>query len=210
MKKWKSEAPAETAFERFTRHGPIALLPLQADEPDRQRFALVMTEPNECAKAVQTMQDDDFLSLLQKEFGGRVGRFVRVGKRNAYPLIRTHSSEQIRSGIVLLGNAAHTLHPVAGQGFNLAMRDLICLARLIVDARQHNQSPGDLELLERYVEQRRFDQQRTDLGTHFLTQLFASDSAVTAASRQLAMLGLSNIPVARRAFIRAAAGLKQQ
>ena len=108
-------------FARQIRIG----LELQADDSGQGRFALIFTRPEEEAGKLAELDDAAFLEHLQQSFGDAAGDFTRVGRRQVYPLVRYRAREQVRPGLVILGNAAHTLHPVAGQGFNLAVRDVI-------------------------------------------------------------------------------------
>ncbi len=137
----------QVAYERFTPKGPLALLPL-ADREGSHRAALVWTHPEAEAQQILELSDAAFLARLQQDFGGRVGSFTRVGKRALYPLSLQVAEEQIRPGLVLLGNVAHTLHPVAGQGFNLALRDTMMLAQNIRESLQQHQSPGAFTRLQ--------------------------------------------------------------
>ena len=118
------------AYERFTDQGPMAMLPLP-DYQGRPRCALVWTEPAEKAEQLMTASDEEFLQCLQERFGYRLGMLQQVGERHAYPLSLTTSTEQVRRNLVVLGNAAHSLHPVAGQGFNLSLRDVAVLADVL-------------------------------------------------------------------------------
>ena len=109
------------AFERFTEHGPVALLPLLGVSGAPNRSALVWTMSPQEAAALDDCPDHEFLAALQERFGYRLGRLLQVGERHGYPLSLVQCAEQVRQGIVVMGNAAHALHPVAGQGFNLSL-----------------------------------------------------------------------------------------
>ena len=147
------------AYERFTALGPMALLPLSAYR-GQPRAALVWTQPSERAAATMQLSDADFLAALQDQFGYRTGLFRHVGARASYPLITALVAEQVRSRIALLGNAAHSLHPVAGQGFNLALRDAASLATTMGRARAGGQDFSSIRVLERYRLAQSADQQR--------------------------------------------------
>src|SRR3546814_8840257 len=113
---------------------------------------------HEQADAVAAMADADYLALLQQRFGSRAGRFTRVGKRVAYPIRRLLATQLVAPRAVLIGNAAQTIHPIGAQGFNLGLRDALCLAELLADGGD----PGEAQRLSCYVERRREDRERTD------------------------------------------------
>ena len=125
------------AYERFTDEGPLALLPLPKAAAGDNRSALVWTLPPGRAQALLDAPAEEFLHELQQRFGYRLGRLLRVGERHSYPLSLVQSSEQVRQGLVVMGNAAHALHPVAGQGFNLALRDVAELGAVVSDSFAH-------------------------------------------------------------------------
>src|SRR5690606_1164705 len=150
------QSHGETAFERFTHHGPLAFLPLGG--PQGRTSAVVWTWPTEQADAALAMSDMEFLARLQSKFGYRLGRLQQVGERQSYALRLCLAREQVRSGIVLMGNAAHFLHPVAGQGYNLALRDGLRLAEVLQSAAGNL---GDLEILQEYERRQLSDQRNT-------------------------------------------------
>ena len=164
-------APQGVAFERFTETGPVALLPM----PD-ERCALVWTVPNEEVDAVLAYDDRVFINAFQQRFGSRLGRFERVSRRASYRLsfLRTLGSVQPR--IAVIGNAAHTLHPIAGQGFNLGIRDVAVLAEVIVEAQRQGEDIGAIEVLRRYDQWRRGDQQAVAMATDGLRLVRSSES----------------------------------
>ncbi len=195
-----SEPHQGVAYERFTADGPVALLPL-GESNSAQQSALVWTLPAAQADEVLTLDDADFLAQLQAQFGFRVGRFTRVAKRFAYPLQLVLAEEQIRSHLVLVGNAAHFLHPVAGQGFNLALRDCVCLVETLREAGAENKSPGDLAVLQSYLHKQALDQQITIEFSDKLVRLFSSDQLPLIAMRHLGLLSLESIPPIKTQFI---------
>ena len=141
------QSHGETAFERFTHHGPLAFLPLGGAQG--RSSAVVWTWPEGETTQAMAMSDAEFLARLQSEFGYRLGRLQQVGERQSYALRLCLAQEQVRSGIVLMGNAAHFLHPVAGQGYNLALRDGLRLAEVL------QRAPGNLGELELLLEYER-------------------------------------------------------
>lgn len=148
------------AFERFTDEGPLAMLPLLGVAGSEHRSALVWTLPPERAAELAACDQDVFLAELKNRFGYRLGRLTQVGERHSYPLSLVKSEEQVRQGMVVMGNAAHALHPVAGQGFNLALRDVAALAEVLRAGMEEGLAPGDLGLLGRYQASQAADQAR--------------------------------------------------
>ncbi|MDO8860234.1 2-octaprenyl-6-methoxyphenyl hydroxylase [Haliea sp. E1-2-M8] len=196
------------AFERFTDEGPLALLPLLPAAGSSNRSALVWTLPPERAESLLGCTDDKFLAALQQRFGYRLGRLLQAGARQAYPLSLRHCEEQVRAGVVVMGNAAHALHPVAGQGFNLALRDIAALGRVLAPAVAAGASPGSLSVLQRYREHQREDQLRTIQFSDRLPALFMHSDPMLALARDLALSGLDWAAPLKRAFVEHAAGLE--
>ncbi|AQZ96747.1 2-octaprenyl-6-methoxyphenyl hydroxylase [Halopseudomonas phragmitis] len=195
-----SKAHAGVAFERFTDSGPLALLPLSG-----QRSALVWTQPRDQADEVMGLVDEDFLARLQDAFGFRLGALTRVGERHAYPLSLSEAQEQVRPHLVVLGNAAHSLHPIAGQGFNLSLRDTLALADCL--SRETERQPGDLTVLQGYLQRQQLDQRLTVAFSDQLTRLFSNRQPLLTAGRNLGLLGLDILPPAKRLLARQAMGL---
>lgn len=192
------------AYERFTPAGPMALLPL--DGSQGRRAALVWTLPEGEAKQLLQVDKNDFLSLLQQRFGMRAGRFIDVGRRAAFPLQLVIAEEQIRKGLVLVGNAAHLLHPVAGQGFNLALRDCVMLVETLKNALEHQQSPGDLQVLQQYLQRQQRDQTLTIEASDRLVKWFSTNHPLFVTLRHLGFFSLAGIPPLRRQFALQAMG----
>ena len=195
------------AFERFTEHGPVALLPLLGLAGAANRSALVWTVPPEEAEHLQQCPDEDFLAVLQRRFGYRLGRLQQVGERHAYPLSLVKSAEQVRQGVVVMGNAAHALHPVAGQGYNLALRDVAELSAVLADAQAKGAGLGDLPVLQAYEQRQLRDQQRTIEFSDRLPSLFMLADPVVGLARDLALSGLDLVPALKRDFVNYAAGV---
>ncbi len=194
-----SEAHCGQAFERFTDEGPMALLPLPEN-----RCALVWTRTGKDVERLAALDDRAFLSELQNVFGYRLGTLRQVGARHVYPLNLIEAEEQVRSHLVVLGNAAHSLHPIAGQGFNLSLRDAHALAEALLAS---DKLPGDLPTLLAYRERQRLDQQLTVGFSDQVTRLFGSTQPMVATGRNLGLLGLDLLPGAKRWFARQAMGL---
>lgn len=194
-----SEPHRGQAFERFTPDGPMALLPL-ADN----RCALVWSRASADAQRLAVLDDASFLAELQEAFGYRLGALRQVGVRHLYPLALSEAQEQVRPHLVLLGNAAHTLHPIAGQGYNLSLRDTWALAELLLES---TAPLGDFATLQRYQRSQQLDQQLTVGFSDRVTKLFSNDTPLLAAGRNLGLLGLDILPPAKRWFARQAMGL---
>jgi 2-polyprenylphenol 6-hydroxylase len=194
-----SEDHKGIAYERFTPQGPLALLPLGGKASEKES-ALVLTLPRNKAHEISELSDEDFLIHLQTRFGNRLGKFLRVGKRYTYDLKLITASEQIRSHIVLVGNAAHFLHPVAGQGFNLSLRDCICLVDALMNGQATGKSLGELSVLQDYLERQSLDQQLTIEFSDKLVRLFSSASLPLIALRHLGFVGLDLLPSVKTRF----------
>ena len=195
------------AYERFTDQGPMALLPLSNSSSTEPRAALVWSLSKQQAEHLTQCDSSEFLQTLQQRFGHRLGEFTRVGERFNYPLQLVESQEQVRSGIVIMGNAAHSLHPVAGQGFNLALRDCARLSELLVAAHKSQQYLGDLSLLQQYTQQQQFDQHKTTAMSDQLPALFSSKQKPVSLLRNMGLTLIDILPVLKKAFIHQAAGL---
>ena len=192
------QAHNKVAYERFTDNGPMALLPL-TDFKNDHRCALVWTQPSDQADALMALDGSEFVSQLQTRFGDRLGPFKAVGERVSYPLALTTSEEQVRRRLAVIGNAAHSLHPVAGQGFNLSLRDIDCLAQCLIDQPQET-DVGELEPLLSYQKQREKDQRNTLLFTDNLTKLFGLSSSTVALGRNSGLLMMDLVPALRNQF----------
>ncbi len=197
------------AYERFTTQGPMALLPLGETATSR-RAALVWTLPKAAAAQELVADEKTFLADLQEQFGFRVGRFERVGRRQLYPLQLVIAEEQIRSGVVLVGNAAHYLHPVAGQGFNLALRDCVSLAEVLLEAHARQQRLGDLATLQVYLERQRQDQLVTVQFSDKLVRLFSSSELPLVVLRHLGFISLSALPPLKNVLTTRAMGIVER
>ncbi len=195
------------AFERFCDQGPLAMLPLTRAEDGRSRSALVWVKEAPEATEILALDERDFLRRLQPAFGYRLGRLLAAGNRGSYPLALVQSAEQVRAGIVVLGNAAHTLHPVAGQGFNLSLRDVASLVTTLREARAAGFHVGSLRVLESYAEARRSDHARTIGFSDLLPRVFGSGLLPVAAARGMGLVSLELLPAARSLLVRNATGI---
>lgn len=194
-----SDAHRGRAFERFTSEGPVALLPV-GGEAGSHKSALVYTRPQEKIKETLELDDAAFLAQLQDTFGYVLGKFLRVGKRYSYPLSLSIAKEQVRSSVVLMGNAAHFLHPVAGQGFNLALRDATQLLAALSDKKARF---GELATLLNYLERQKKDQDLTSTFSDMFNTLFSNNSRAKQIGRNLGLLALElNDGLKREVFYR--------
>lgn len=180
------------AYERFTDTGPLAMLPMTAG-----RYSLVWTTREDETAAILALEDREFLARLQARFGFRLGSLSRPGRRQAWPLRLLLTRDPVRSRLVLIGNAAHTLHPVAGQGLNLGLRDLAALAQVVVDRVRAGTDPGGAAAMAEYRRLRGGDQHRTGLVTDLLARLFVNPWPPLRLGRNLGLLGLDLMPPLR-------------
>jgi 2-octaprenyl-6-methoxyphenol hydroxylase len=190
------------AYERFTDTGPLAMLPMTEG-----RWSVVWTSREDETAALLGLTDSAFLARLQERFGYRLGGLDRLGRRVAYPLRQVLATEGVVGRVVLIGNAAHTLHPVAGQGFNLGLRDVAALAEVLVGTSRTGADPGGQAALADYAQWRRRDQSQSALATDALARLFVNPWAPLRLARDLGLVGLDLIPAARRTLGRRFMGL---
>ena len=193
--------PQHTAFERFTASGPLAFLPMT-----EQRSGVVWSVASADADPLLTLDDDSFIQQLQTQFGERLGKIVKVGKRQAYPLNLLKSDDSFAHRVVCIGNAAQTLHPIAGQGFNLALRDAWQLAKCIVNTVQQKQDIGAYQSLHQFKAERKQDQQQTILVTDSLVHLFSNNNPILTAGRNIGLLLMNNQQKLKDTFARVAMG----
>ena len=187
------------AFERFTPTGPLALLPLT-----RQRYSLVWTLTPEQAAHHVKQPEPEFLAALQQAAGHRAGVFKTLGQRVVYPLSLKRATEASRHRTVLLGNSLHNLHPIAGQGFNLAIRDIYSLSLLL---QKHQADAGCYQLTKAYQQARLPDMQQVILYTDSLVRLFSNSSRLMALGRNTGLLALNLCPELKQAVANQAMGL---
>jgi 2-octaprenyl-6-methoxyphenol hydroxylase len=190
------------AYERFTSSGPIAVLPLSEG-----RSSIVWTRANTDAECTMSLDDKTFIDVFQKLFGQRLGKLLNVGVRHAYPLRLVHAHEQVRPRFALIGNAAHSLHPIAGQGFNLGLRDVATLAEVINDAQRANYDIGQLNNLNRYAAWRKRDHFRVVAFTDGLVRLFSTDFLPFTIARNVGLIASDLLPPFKRLISRQAMGL---
>ncbi len=200
-----AEAHDGLAHERFTGDGAIALLPLSGEVG--KRVSLVWTLSSEQAEAMHSACSEDFIDSLNQQLGSRAGTALEIDYRQCFPVKKIIAEEQVRSHLLLLGNAAHSMHPVAGQGFNLSVRDMAALTELLSQAYNEGIQPGDLAVLQHYAKLRRDDQGRTVALSDKLPKLFGTDEKLAMAARNLGLVTLDLLPPLRQGFARFGAGL---
>lgn len=191
------------AYERFTTRGPMALLPMQGLS-GRNRMALIWTVPSAAAAHHLAEPDAAVLSRLQQVMGWRLGRFSAIGPRRAWPLQSVRALESTRPRTVVLGNAAHTVHPVAGQGFNLSLRDVAALDDLL---RGHGDDPGAPWRLQAFARLRHHDQQAVITATDALVRGFGDDAMPARLARSAGLMAVQALPPLRHWLARRAMGL---
>jgi 2-octaprenyl-6-methoxyphenol hydroxylase len=189
------------AYERFTRDGPLALLPL-----DGGRCTLVLTLTNDAAQSALAWSDAQFLAEVQRRFGFRMGRFFKVGRRVPYPLSLTQSERTSAPRCVIIGNAAQGLHPVAGMGFNLGLRDVASLAELIAESARRGADLGSRELLSEYDAWRSADRGGVIAFTDGLVRIFSNPLSSVRRLRNLGLLAFDLLPPAKSALSRLSTG----
>ena len=190
------------AYERFTATGPLALLPTS-----NNRYAVVWTVKTAQTSILLNLADQEFLDNLQCRFGDRAGEFVKLGQRKAYPLSLVRVPNPVAHRAVFIGNAAHTLHPVAGQGFNLGLRDVAVLAEVLNKASQRSDDIGSISVLNGYVDWRRRDTRATVAFTDGLVRLFSNESTPLALLRGASMVAVDIFPPLKRTLLRHTMGL---
>jgi 2-octaprenyl-6-methoxyphenol hydroxylase len=196
------------AFERFTDTGPLAVLPLQLID-GKNRGSLVWTLSVEQAAQYREMNEEKLLPLLQERFGYKLGKILEIGETFVYPLSLSIAKEQVRPGLALLGNVAHSLHPVAGQGLNLALRDTRALVDVLINAKQRGLGLGEMNVLLEYVARQQADQATTTQFTHNITKLFSSNNEAKVWLRKFGLVALELLPTLRRSLAERAMGLSK-
>ncbi|WP_417589676.1 FAD-dependent monooxygenase [Pararhodobacter oceanensis] len=191
------------AHQMFMPSGPLAILPLKGN-----RCSIVWAERTATAQAINALSDADYLEVLRPRFGDFLGEIALAGGRFAYPLRLTIAEEFVAERLALVGDAAHGVHPIAGQGLNLGLRDVAALAEVLVLASRRGEDIAAPDVLERYQAWRRFDVLRMALGTDAMNALFSNGNPVLETLRGLGLGAVNALPMLRRMFIREAAGLK--
>ncbi|WP_223274831.1 FAD-dependent monooxygenase [Tateyamaria sp. syn59] len=190
------------AHQFFMPPGPLAILPLPGNVS-----SIVWSETDENAKRFNVLSDDDYLTMLRPRFGDFLGDISLAGKRFTYPLSLSLAQTIAANRLALIGDAAHGVHPIAGQGLNAGMRDIAALAEVITDATRRGEDIGSIAVLKRYEEWRRFDNTALAMATDGFNRLFSNDNSLIRGIRDVGMGVVNALPGLRRSFIREAAGL---
>lgn len=191
-----------TAYERFTESGPLAFLPMA-----QNRCAVVWTVREEDLPEVLALSNEEFLAALNLRFGYRLGRLERAGGRKAYPLELVVARKRVAPRVALVGNAAHTLHPVAGQGFNLGLRDVAVLAAMLRDGTREGRDPGEARLLRDYARSRQRDLMTLVAFTDGLVRLFSNPLGPIQLGRSLGLTAVALMPPLKHLLARVTMGL---
>ena len=190
------------AHQFFMPAGPLAILPLSGN-----RSSIVWSEKTDIANEINALPDADYLAVLEPRFGDFLGSITLAGARYTYPLSLSLANELVADRVALVGDAAHGIHPIAGQGLNAGLRDIAALAEVIADASRRGEDVGGVAVLDRYQTWRRFDNTTLALATDTFNRLFSNDNPLLRAARDIGMGVVARAPGLRRSFIREAAGL---
>ncbi len=190
------------AHQFFLPAGPLAILPLPGN-----RSSIVWSESDARAPAIQALSDADYLSVLRPRFGAFLGDISLEGARHAYPLSLSLANAFISDRLALIGDAAHGMHPIAGQGLNAGLRDVAALAHVLSHARQHGEDIASPLVLARYQQWRRFDTASLAAATDLFNRLFSNDNPLLRLGRDIGMAAVNALPSLRRTAIREAAGI---
>ena len=191
-----------TAHQFFMPPGPLAILPL----PDN-RSSIVWTESHANAQAISALDDAGYLDVLKPRFGDFLGDILLAGARFSYPLSLSIAQEFVGNRLALIGDAAHAVHPIAGQGLNAGLKDVAALAEVLVEAKRRGEDFGRTDVLARYQSWRRFDVAALAIATDSFNRLFSNDNPLLRLGRDLGLGFVNRMPGLRRGFIREAAGL---
>ncbi|HBD89430.1 MAG: 2-octaprenyl-6-methoxyphenyl hydroxylase [Rhodobacteraceae bacterium GWE1_64_9] len=192
-----------TAQQFFMPAGPLAILPLAGGH----HSSIVWSESDSAAQAIQALDDAAYLEVLRPRFGDFLGEIALAGARFTYPLNLTLANRFIDTRLALVGDAAHGVHPIAGQGLNLGLRDVAALAQVVIEAHRRGEDFGSLTTLDAYQRWRRFDATTLALGMDTVNRLFSNNNPLLRLGRDLGLGAVNALPGLRRGFMRQAAGL---
>ena len=191
-----------TAYQHFLPEGPLAILPLQ-----NNIASIVWAENSQNASTISKMRDDEYLKTLHKRFGDFLGQLKLTGKRFSFPLSLSIAERYVANNFAVIGDAAHGYHPIAGQGLNAGLRDVAALVDVITSARDRGENFSSLNVLNRYQEWRRFDNQTLGFATDNFNKIFSSNNPLLRSVRNYGMKIIEGSGYGKRAFMKQAAGL---
>ncbi|OYX23483.1 MAG: 2-octaprenyl-6-methoxyphenyl hydroxylase [Rhodobacterales bacterium 32-66-7] len=194
------------AHQFFMPAGPLAILPLKGGHHSN----IVWSEATATAEAIQALADAEYLAALRPRFGDFLGEITLAGDRYTYPLSLSLAERFVAPRLALVGDAAHGVHPIAGQGLNLGLRDVAALAEVLILARRRGEDVGNAAALQAYQRWRRFDATSLALGMDTVNRIFSTDNPILRLGRDLGMGAITALPALRRGFMRRAAGLTGQ
>ena len=195
------------AQEKFLPGGPFAILPMRDGPAGEHRSSIVWTEEAALARRILDTDQARFTAELARRFGDHLGQVEPVGPRWSYPLSLVHAERYVDTRLVLVGDAAHGIHPIAGQGYNLGVRDIAALVEVLIDGKRLGLDIGDAQILERYARWRRADNLTMVAATDLLNRLFSNDVAPLRLLRDVGLAAVNRMPPLRRFFVRHAMGL---
>jgi 2-octaprenylphenol hydroxylase len=196
-----------TAWQRFTPEGPIAFLPLPTTDDQQQMCSIVWSALSQYAENLMGLDDEAFAEQLARAFEYRLGEVEAVGPRFSFPLTQRHAKDYIQPGIALVADAAHTIHPLAGQGINIGLKDVRALAEELLRAEQRGIAPGHLSVLRRYQRQRKADNLAMMASMEGFKRLFAETALPVRWLRNAGMRNLNNLPIVKNQIIKMAVGV---
>jgi 2-octaprenyl-6-methoxyphenol hydroxylase len=197
---------AQMALEQFLPNGPFAQLPLAPTPEHPNASAIVWSEKRHVAECMLALPDEAYGREIQRRLGNHLGRVTPIGRRWSYPLTAMHATRYVDTRLALVGDAAHGIHPIAGQGLNLGFRDVAALAELAIAAHAHGQDPGSATLLARYQAMRRPDALMMLGATHALERLFGNSLPPLRLARRLGLAAVERMPRLKGFFARRAMG----
>ncbi len=195
------------AQEKFLPGGPFAILPMTDGPGGEHRSSIVWTERSDLARRLLELDAPRFQAEFARRFGDHLGPVVPAGPRWSYPLRLVHAERYVDTRLVLVGDAAHGIHPIAGQGYNLGVRDIAALVEVLVDAKRLGLDVGGADTLERYAQWRRADNLSMVAATDLLNRLFSNDVAPLRLVRDAGLAAVNRVPALRKFFVRHAMGL---
>jgi 2-octaprenylphenol hydroxylase len=201
------ESHQDTAWQRFTEHGPLAFLPLGGSGQENFASIVWSSDPTH-SSALMAMDDCEFSERLARDFEHRLGAVLAVSSRNSFPLRQRHATDYVLPGIALVGDAAHTIHPLAGQGINLGLQDVLALSEELLAGSARGLSPGDLLLLQRYQRRRKSDNLLMMTAMDGFKHLFSQRALPVRFLRNTGMRMLDHLPGIKHRIMRHAMGLE--